>query len=335
MTNPAPNTNSTSSVREWRNCRRRYRYKYVDRIRPATKSKALNVGSGHHEGLEQFAAGATLNVVLSVIDDFCSGGWWDTEKGQVEHARTRAMARAYYAKWADDRQDWEVVEVEGQFEIDIVETSKFVGKKDAVLRYKPTSKLYLWESKTTSDDVSTVGADFWQRLALDTQTTAYRESVATTHGELPGIMYDVVRKPAGKPRMKIKVAKRKSETVEEFEQRKANAYETIEEFEQRLVDEFPDDYLIRREVFKTRQDTDGILTELRETLTEMDGYQGTYPRNDSACKSFGSTCPYLGVCVGAESLDSARFTHSTNRHPELSQNTNQEDVDDIYSSCPL
>lgn len=318
---------TVSSVRCWRTCRRLYRYKYLDLVRPAITSKALGVGSAVHAGLESFHAGADLydvmraSMAVDVIDD-------------TERARVSAMLAAYHHHWAPSRSEWSPVEIEGEFRMQMA-GAEVGGKMDALMRHVPTGRLFLWESKTTSEEVGTVGADYWQRLAMDLQVTTYQLEIHKRLGEMPGIIYDVIRKPLGEPKLKQRIAKRKSETQEEYKARKEAARETLDEFQYRIMTTMlnaPGDYLVRREVHKTLSDAGQTIAELEETLREIDSYAGSYPRNDTACRSKFGTCAYLGVCTGAEQLDSERFVRVESAHTELSHQ--QEDAHD-FDDCPI
>jgi hypothetical protein len=330
---------TTSSVKTWRTCKRQYLHAYVDLDRLAVDGRLRLVGSAFHLGVEHFLHGAELSVILSAVAAKCVGPFWESAEGLVEWRRVRAILRAYFERWAATRRDWQVVSVEKNFEVQLGD-SVLAGKPDALMRHLPTGKLYLWEHKTASDDIGNVGTDFWQRLALDTQLAVYQYATEREHGETPAILYDVVKKPGGGPRMKQRIVRRKSETDEEFEARKLAAIETLDEFEERLVTDMlaaPDEHLVRREVHRTGEQQAQAVDELRETIRELETYQGSYPRNDAACRTRFGLCPYLGVCAGVETLDSDRFVRLEAAHPELGSttSTNGGSFHDDYSDCPL
>jgi len=330
---------TTSSITDWRNCRKLYYYRHVALVRPARKGKALYIGTAMHSGIEAFLPGKP-------IPDLYEDPFWADDDAQIEKARTSAMLVAYFKRWANARKDWEIVEIEWEFSVKLYRRM-LGGKADAIMRYIPTGELYLWEHKTTSEEVSTVGADYWQRLALDTQIAIYQYAVKRLMGEDASILYDVIRKPLGKPILvkrdeagnvigRASVARRKNETDEMLAARKDAARETLSEFEARLTRvmlDNPDDYLIRRQVHRLGEQQSEAMAEVRETLHEIERYKGCYPRNDAACRNKFGTCAYLGVCSGVESLDSDKFVVLDSPHPELETQQNQEKDDD--DGCPL
>lgn len=323
---------TVSSTGEYESCERRYRYKHIDLVRPRIAGKARNVGSLLHTGLELFHADKSVDESLAVIaravatdEFFCS------PEGQIEYHRTRAMLRAYFSRWAEMRQAWKVVAVERVFEFEIAPGVMFAGKLDLVAERDDV--LYVWDHKSSSDEIANVGTDFWQHLAIDKQIVTYSEAVLRLFGRMPAILWDVVGKPGGKPKGKTKIARRKAETDEQYEKRKADNLETLEEFEERLVSEMlatPDEYLVRREVHRTAEQHAELLAEVVETCRRIDAHQGPWVRNDRACQSKYGTCQYLGVCAGVETLDSERFEKIDAAHPELAG-----EASDALDDCPL
>jgi hypothetical protein len=299
---------TTSSIREFRTCQQRYHHKYISLIRTVLEGRARLVGTASHSGFDAFW------LKQPFVPDF-SNDFWVTDQGQIEQCRVRAMVAAYGERWAADSVEWGAVEAERVFNMQLGGFS-VSGKLDKLAWCN--GRLFLVEHKTT----------YWQRIALDLQMALYQESVEKEFGERPGILYDVVRKPEGNPKLKEKIAKRKSETDADYEARKAAARETLEEFEERLKATMlaePDTYLVRRMVHKTREQQAGLLEEAIATMAEIERTQ-KYARNDAACVSPYGACAYLGVCTGIEQLDSPKFTALGDAHPELDGKAKEEDA---------
>jgi hypothetical protein len=335
---------TTSSVREW-GCKRRYFWKYVECFRPALKGKALLLGSMVHRGLEAYKAGNSIQEALDLIGawrvDSDSPEFWDTEDGQIEHARARAMLRAYYAQWTAGRDQWVFQASEEPFAINIG-GHEYAGVIDALAGHanSPQGPLYLWDHKTTSDEISNAGVDYFQHLALDVQIAAYCEAVKVKYGAYPAILWDVLRKPTGKPKTKEVIRRRKDESDESVAARKAACMETLQEFEDRLVAEMaeePDAYYVRRQVFRTAEQQAEAIKELCEVCAEIEVYASKpgnlYPKNDALCTNRYGSCPFLGVCAGVESIDSDKFVREETAHPELKKGQPSAMV--AVDDCPL
>jgi hypothetical protein len=296
------------------------------------------VGELVHSLLEDFKRNdSSPKNAFDNLGKYAEHDFWGTADGQIELHRVRAMMRVYWQCWGREREDWDVIENEAEFLMEIAPGLSYGGKRDMVARCDGV--LYLWDHKTTSEEIANVGTDFWQGLAFDRQITSYSEAIRRQYGELPRVLWDVIKKPSGKPKMKKRVAKRKSETQEEFEARKAEQMESLEEYEERLFDEMvsdADSYLVRREVYRTREQHEKNLKEVIETCMEIENYQGSYPRNDSMCRGRYGSCPYLGVCSGVESLDSDRFERLENPHPELTVSKGeQNEFTSNWADCPI
>jgi hypothetical protein len=307
---------TVSAIREWRRCRRRYRYAYVDLRRPAHDGKARLLGTAVHGALDAYWLG------LPISFDF-SNEFWMSDIGQIEQARARAMVQAYATRWVDE--SFNDVRSEAVFEFELG-GHRVQGKLDKLVR--SGGELVLVEHKTTSDDIATLGDDYWRRLPLDLQIAIYQEAVEAQTGERPGILYDVLKKPLGSPKQK---------------DRKSKERESLAEFQARLTDTMlasPDEYLVRRVLHRTRDQQRELLAEAVEAMNEMAAAR-SYARNETACVSPYGACPYLGVCTNTDTLDSPLFVALENPHPELcvsSEAINQEEShgsSSLSEQCPI
>ena len=311
-----------SSIRDWRTCRRLYRYRHVDLVRAAVSGKALNVGRAVHRGLELFATGSTLNQVNMAIS---------AEHGDIdviEQARCRAMLHAYHTVWSHTFSNWKTIEAESEFRC-ALGRGELAGKRDLVQQHIPTRTTYLTEYKTSSEEIQDIASDYWRRLAIDVQITVYQWQTDAD----AAILYDVLRKPKGGPKLKVMCTRRKGESDEELAKRKEDARETLQEFEDRMYQELitePAKWFVRREVHRTHEQSKEIIDEMLEDVSDIENYFGLYPRNDTACRSKFGTCIYLGVCAGTETLEDPKFMKMDQAHPELDARG-----EDDYADCPL
>jgi hypothetical protein len=259
--------------------------------------------------MEAFGNGAQLGEVLAAAIgplEQLTG-----EDAAIETARTLAMVEAYYLQWADSRKEWAWLATEERFTIDLGSV-EVQGVVDALALHVPSQTPYLVEYKTTSDYIATFGADYWLRLGLDAQLTLYAEAIRRTRGYRPEILYDVVRKPAGRPASKERVVRRNGESEDTYLARKAASKEDPHEFRARMMQtmaEAPYEYMVRHTISRTTDEANRLLSELAEIFQEMDGYKGSYPRNDGACTAKYGVCPYLSVCTGVGSLEEEGFLH--------------------------
>ena len=77
--------------------------------------------------------------------------------------------------------------------------------------------LFLYEHKTTSDDISP-GSPWWRRvISIDPQVTIYLNGLQASGLDCRGVVYDALRKPAHRPSSK-------GETAEHYHPRSEEMY---------------------------------------------------------------------------------------------------------------
>lgn len=345
----APRVVTVSEIRAYRTCARLWHYKYEDGIRPALESKALLIGSAVHSALEIFWTGGSKADALGKLEEICVGSFWESETGVLEATRCNVMICGYFDFWEPERPKWKTLPggVEKVIQLGLDHGIVLGGKVDGLARYLEDGRLFMIEHKTSSEDVSSSGSDYWQRLALDSQIDTYQHVLEKEFGEPVSILYDVLKKITTAPKFKKSVSKRKAETPEEFAERKAEQRETLEEFGSRILGDMGkagEQWFVRREIVRLDSQREEHIIERDQTLAEMFATGRTvYPRNDGACTSRFGTCPFLGVCAGTATLDDPKFARLDDIHPELEgrldlaketseqedgEQTNQESSDD-------
>lgn len=328
---------STSSRRRtFRECARKHQLAYLEGWKPVRISDALHVGTAFHVGLEHWwrsDAGPCDEALASVAD---SG------RDEYEQARIDAMLVGYHHRWKSDRSKYSVIFVEAGFEGPLVnpdtgETAinwRFAGKIDALVRDLTMDETIIVEHKTTSDAIEGDDADYWQKLTMDDQCSAYAVGATFLGHEPRYVLYDVARKPSLKPYLATPEDKRKRKKNGEWYANVRLKDETPSEHFDRLVSELttkPDKYyqrkLIPRDDYQLREfmrDT-WALTKLMDAA-HLDGL---HPRNPDSCNRYGR-CWAFDICsLGlnpAEHPD--RYERKTSQNEELE---NDDDGDDWFA----
>ncbi len=115
-----------SSIRTYASCPRKYKHRYVDKVRAAVVSEPLRAGKSIHRAIEVWRKGGTVEASLAALD----------QGDPYANAKERAMFTGYVARWGKPK----VSAVEMQFEVDLVNpesggvsrTFRVAGKFDAV-----------------------------------------------------------------------------------------------------------------------------------------------------------------------------------------------------------
>jgi len=264
-------------------------------------------------------------------------------------ARARALITVYDEVWRNKWADYEVLDVEREFQFPLLnpETESAsrsfdeAGKMDVLTKHKPTGRLVVIEHKTTSDSVAP-DSDYWDRLKMDTQCSKYFLAAAQGGQDVAGILYDAISKPGQRPsqvptldsegfkivldgtgtRIFTKDGKKPRETVDaEKGWVVQGRIETPKEFEDRLLvvlRECPYEYFAQREVGRTDSD---ILEYMNDAwaLSQQLLYarsKSLWPRNPQACNMMGM-CEMFDLCCGRASVDGVRYVKRDKVHAEL------------------
>lgn len=306
----------------WRACPRQHYYRYELGLRPAKDDYALRVGSAFHAALEAQDKGLDPEVALGekLTDDF-------------DMALVAAMFDAHSRYYADNRP--ETVASEQAFEMPLTnpETGaptpnfRLAGVIDRIVRLSD-GRLALMENKTTSRDFAP-GAEYWNRLHLDSQLTIYLIAARALGYDIATILYDVTRRPQQKPLKATPAEKRTYKKDGTLYANQRDRDETPDEFAARVAEaiaEDPSHFFARIEIARLDDDLAECAKELWEQQLAIRSAQksGAWWRNPGSCYSgSGFSCDYLAICQdkGLETYTPDGFYRATEKHPELALHT--------------
>lgn len=271
-----------SSLECFKQCRQKYKNRYLAHIYPVLKSNALEFGSAMHEVLQQLfetiEAQQTDNVTEyepkeSIISRLCE--MIDiTTLEQFDKAKLKGLITGYVNKWYEsDCQKYEIVDVEKEFckplEFGTIKHS-FVGKVDGIIRDKETGKFYILEHKTAS----IVDDDYINQKHIDSQTMTYALFIMDTMQiKVSGAVHDLITKQ--------KIRQKKGETDDEFAQR--------------LIDDVSDDNFERIVIEFDDNDLVDFRLELNAAIDDLVCCSKYYKCTCSCIGRYGA-CEYLPFC---------------------------------------
>ena len=206
-------------------------------------------------------------------------------------------------------------------------------------------KVYLLETKTTSEDLSP-GSTFWKRTILDPQLSLYLPAIRRMGHDPHGAVYDILRKPSQAPstvplvdenglkivldaagqRVRTKDGKKWRQTGDtDAGYALQSRPETPEEYGARClaaIAENPTKFYARGVVVRLESDEREAAQDMWNTASLMRDARrlNMYPRNPDACVSWGRECDYLSVCAGMMDLqDPLFFRFEEDVHEELAE----------------
>jgi hypothetical protein len=258
---------SSSSISTFRECGRKYQFKYIlDRV-PMRVSRALDFGRALHKCLESYWKKELPDFTFSDLE-------------AEDQVKILSIMENY-----NPPKDYEVLGVEETFECPIPNPQggrsfykyALTGKIDLILR--KDDKIWICDHKTTSKDITGFGL-FWRALQIDGQMSIYAMA-KNAHG----FIYDAIKKPT------IKMCGKDDNNPEKY---KARLDEIIKS----------DLYSCFQWREFVRSDSE-CLIDLWQTVEKI--RFGRFERNPTSCVGFFGECEYLDVCCGRDSIDSASF----------------------------
>lgn len=141
---------TTSSMKSYRSCPRKYYYAYELRRRAVETSDALRFGTLIHRGLEAWWKTASLDAALAALE----GG---ESTDPYERVRAECLMRGYHARWIDE--PFYVLAVEHEFRTALVNpdtgrasrTFERGGKMDAVAKVVSESESQSQEQEAKNE----------------------------------------------------------------------------------------------------------------------------------------------------------------------------------------
>lgn len=329
---------TASSARAYRTCPRLYELSYERGYRPAMLPDALTFGTLGHRGLDAWWRAAQTSPGEP-------DAWWsaalaelDREHDPFQRARALSLMWGYHARWQGmtwQDQPIRVVGVEVEFRGPLLnpttgapsKTWERAGKLDVLVEVG--GAVYVVEHKTTSEDVG-AGADYWQRLGIDAQASAYLVGARLLGYEPVGLIYDLIRKPGLAPLKATPEAARKYTKPTAKEPARLYAGQRLEDetpegFYERVnaaISEDVESYYARGLVVRLDAEEREAALDLWQTGGQIRDARRlrAWPRNADACVRFGRKCDFFGVCTGVKNLeDPTRFRRAARPHEELAE----------------
>jgi hypothetical protein len=310
---PEPLRLTASQISTWRKCHRLHDYKYVRLYRPVLDAAPLRFGTRTHGRIA--ALWRSLNAGMGLgFDDTARGeNGFDDEKldalveGWSALVFTRDSCRGekgYYTPIAIEAP-FDVQLVDPQCDLRRVAGVRLTGKIDAILQ-DGQGRRWVYELKTTAGAIAGDDAPYWDKLATDSQLSAYVLGAESLGYEIEGCVYDVIRKPGQRP---LGITKTRSvpEIPEEYGERIKVA-----------IKEEPEAFYQRKPVARMESQIEAFLLDAVQIAREIkQSAKIGSPRNPSACFEFGR-CPFFQVCWEGDVLEeSANFRRARAVHEEL------------------
>lgn len=162
---------SVSRAKKWKQCQQAHDYKYVDKLKPKSKSRPLTLGGLVHSCLETRAEGKNW---VQAVKDFRDGDWAKlfeeerAELGDMPNDAYRIM-RGYHYYYLESDKRYQTIGSEIPFRIRVEGTKiVLVGIIDLILQDTTDGGIWCFEHKTAKKDLPSE-----EFRMTDIQTTIY------------------------------------------------------------------------------------------------------------------------------------------------------------------
>lgn len=329
-----------SATKCWNSCRRRFYFAYILGIRRAYSTEPLRLGNLWHLGVGLYEGGTSIDDTEGAIRDAYAQQdrppYFTDEEYQVEEEKVVAMVRAHHARYAGD-PILKTIAIEIQFNVAIrnpatgYPTPSFVdaGKIDRIAQL-PDDTIAIVERKTTSESID-VSAPYWKALRNDPQISRYFRAARALGHDVTKVVYDVVKKPAIRPKDVAKKDQAYTNSVGgTYHGLKLGGpcpdHETPKMYGARLFADMlarPDFYFARVEIARLDSDLEEFAQDQWFTQQEIQQAKtnGRFYRNPASCLE-PYTCEYIDVCAELHSDPEhvpSGFRRVTRLHEELEE----------------
>ena len=286
---------SPSALSVFRDCPRKYSFRYVLGVEPVREDGKLAFGRAWDSATGACWEGGIEAAVSWLVAN--SAGL-----DPVDAAKIAALLTHYHPP----RERFEFVgnQVEQEIRPEGLRGIRVLCIADTLLKDLETGQTVVRECKTTSREIEGFGP-YWQRLQVDAQLGAYWHAFGASR-----IYYDVTQRPGirccGKDEKEAGPGATPQQVVDAYQKRLEG-----------LVVESPEKFFAWRPVDKTDADAESAMSDIREDCQRLrEAWKAQrWPRNSNHCINVYGTCPFLDVCSGRASTDDPSLFRSRERRP--------------------
>jgi len=331
-----------SAIRSFLNCKRKFYYQYIMRLRPKETPTYFTVGSAIHEALECWYRTRQSEKAESKINEYFKSRVPEPEAENYEekyeeftenYEISRRIFRRYIAHYVNEDQQIETIATEKEFIIDAKEIGinidvKIMLKVDAII--KKNSIQYLMEHKTAAS----IDQLYKKKLSVDLQSMFYIMCINAIRYNIQGVCYNVISKklPAVPALLKgggLSTGKNRKPDITEYINaisdnglNPADYEEYLDWLKENQTETFYREYIgYHDKQFEDLKNELGCIikemmdAEIKESCTGKN--ETNYYKNTSNCIGFG-TCPFFDVCgaLYPESVIESQFVQKEKTHEE-------------------
>lgn len=279
---------SASKLACWKECKRKYFFRYIENLRPQKTGTALRVGSAVHAGIEYLLQNIGKpwdrdKVFESMILGFTEGinlisdvVSYIPPEDMIELMKAVEAVESWFhydpLGVLDPKPNIALIRTEGEFCVNAGYARRAIGFYDALIEIN--HELWLIEHKTTSR----LDAKYFQNLLRDEQASMYIYAARKEGFEVQGVLYNIIQKPL--------LRLRKNEISEDFIKRIREWYAEENRF-------------VPHRVLRNSNQMAEFERDLVATMADMRRAErsGNFYRSPSVCKGSFFGCEFESICL--------------------------------------
>jgi len=279
---------NNSRLQQFLTCPMSFRHRYINGAVTRKRPTFFVLGEAIHRFIEMWYRTQDKDMSLRAAENIFKGvdttmlSREDIHDFEVDKQIAMGIAAAYPLQYKQDFDTYKKFLTEQKFKFKLPNGEDFYGTIDCLMQDQ-AGDWWILETKTAAP--STVSADYFERVKIDSQVCGYMQGAKQLIGSFPrGIVYNVVKKPA----IRLK------------------AGETLQAFQQRVYLEYTKfakekEYFIREELILSNDrvaewlnDTNNLVSVLRDKVNSKDTW---WHKNTGACRANYGTCMYMTACI--------------------------------------
>lgn len=284
-------SNNSASIA--RSCWMKFKFNYIDSLRPLKKDRALTLGEVVHSAFDQFYSGSNHNDILQrICDSYDTSIRMCSQEEKEDLVTDKYTALGMFEFYPIDLNSFQKIETEVEFKVPLGYGVKLVGRVDGDVLQGNNN--WVRELKTTATPLK----QFKARADVSYQVSGYKFALEyLKKKKYQGVMFDVIRKP--------RLYKRQDDTAESFGKRIYNDYAATKLDQVKRLSYYDRHYSYRNDYQMECFESDmlKIAKEIRRRKRKQD-----WVRNPDACYLYNRLCEYAPICwkkdVQQEVIDS-------------------------------
>lgn len=279
---------NNSRLQQFLSCPMSYKHRYINGAVLRKRPTYFVLGEAIHKFIEMWYRTQDKTMALKSVENVfakVNTSLLNAEEShdfQVDLQIALGIACAYPEYYKQDFDTYKKFLTEQKFELKLENGEIYYGTLDALMM-DHAGDWWILETKTAAP--STVSADYFERVRIDSQVSGYMHGAKQITGSFPrGIVYNVIKKPA--------IRLKSGESYQAFQQRVYHEYTKLAKEKQ---------YFTREELIvgTTRleewlHDTTQLVGMLKDKIVNKDKW---WHKNTGNCRANYGTCDYLPACV--------------------------------------